>query len=208
VEDNTENWMLLERILQGVGFQVRVAETGEESVDLFASWQPQFVWMDLRLPGISGIEAALRIRNQDAAQRVKIVAVSSSGFFAERDAVLAAGLDDFLRKPYRVAEIFDCMAQHLGVRYIYGVPRPAPDGEVAVNLAPEDLAPLPSGVLRELENAVVSLDGELIMTLAIQISEQNPSIGRALADLARISAYTPILQALSRCKTMTTQATT
>lgn len=205
VEDRTENWMLLERILQGVGFQVRVAETGEESVDLFASWQPHFIWMDLRLPGITGVEAALRIRSRDAGDRVKIVAVTSSAFLTERDAVLSAGLDDFLRKPYLMAEIFECMARHLGVRYVYEVTRPAPDRDAPVHLAPEQMASLAAPVRRDLENAVVALDRERIVLLAGQISEQHPSVGRALAHLAAISAYTPILQALARSKPRSAQ---
>ncbi|MFL6446960.1 MAG: ATP-binding protein [Bryobacteraceae bacterium] len=207
VEDKTENWMLLERILQSVGFKVRVAGTGEESVNLFALWQPHFIWMDVRLPGISGVEAALRIREHDTGSKVKIAAVTSSAFFMERNAVLAAGLDDFLRKPYLVAEIFDCMARHLGVRYIYEAPSPTSDRDDPVNLAPEHLAALSPAVRVELEHAVISLDGDRIILLASQISEQSPSLGRALAQLAGISAYTPILQALARSKPTVKQGT-
>ncbi|MFL6415162.1 MAG: response regulator, partial [Bryobacteraceae bacterium] len=159
-------------------------------------------WMDLRLPGISGIESALRIRKQGADSKVKIVAVTSSTFFMERNALLAAGLDDFVRKPYLVAEIFDCMARHLGVRYIYETPRPTSDRDAPLSLTPEHLAALPRELRQELENAVTSLDGELIVLLAGRVSEQNPSAGRALAHLAGISAYSPILQALASSKAM------
>jgi CheY-like chemotaxis protein/anti-sigma regulatory factor (Ser/Thr protein kinase) len=207
VEDKTENWVLLQRIVQGVGFHVRVAETGEESVDLFTSWQPHFIWMDLRLPGIGGVEAARRIRNQNGGNKVKIVAVTSSAFSTQRDTVLAAGLDDFLRKPYRIEEIFDCMARQLGVRYTHEVTPPSVDANVAIKLAPEDVAALSWALRDELENAVVSLDRKRIMLLASRISEQNPSFGRALAHLAGISAYTPILQALERYKARVTQVT-
>jgi hypothetical protein len=69
------------------------------------------------------------------------------------------------------------------------------------------LAALPRELRRELEHAVISLDGERIMLLASRISERNPSVGRALADLAGISAYTPILQALSPWKTVSAKAT-
>ena len=48
---------------------------------------------------------------------MKIVAVTASGFESQRSEVLAAGLDDYVRKPYRPDEIFDCMARHLGVQY-------------------------------------------------------------------------------------------
>jgi CheY-like chemotaxis protein len=76
--------------------------------------------MDLRLPVMGGLEAARRIRELDFGREVKIVAISASAFAHQRDEVLAAGFNDFVRKPYRRNEIFDCIAQQLGVRYLYG----------------------------------------------------------------------------------------
>ena len=55
VEDQRENWQLLQGLLQSAGFQVRVAEDGEQAVEAFRSWRPQFIWMDLRLPVLSWI---------------------------------------------------------------------------------------------------------------------------------------------------------
>ena len=57
VEDEPENWMVLERLLENAGFQVRVAENGETGVETFREWRPQFIWMDLRMPVMDGIEA-------------------------------------------------------------------------------------------------------------------------------------------------------
>ena len=84
VEDQPENWMVLERLLTEAGFQVRVAEDGAEGVTSFREWRPQFIWMDLRMPVMNGIEAAQRIRNLDGGKDVKIVAVTASGFESER----------------------------------------------------------------------------------------------------------------------------
>jgi DNA-binding response OmpR family regulator len=69
--------MRLEPILQGAGFQVRVAKRGQDAVDLFGTWRPHFLWMYLRLPGISGVETARRIRNQVGGSKVKIAAVTA-----------------------------------------------------------------------------------------------------------------------------------
>jgi len=67
-------------------------------------------------------------------------------------------------------------------------------------VAPRDLQGLPGGLLDQLENAIVSLDRDGIRAAIDQISEVNPSLGRALARLAEILAYTPILHALKACK--------
>jgi CheY-like chemotaxis protein len=199
VEDREENWLLLDRLLQPVGFQVRLAEDGAQAVEAFKTWRPHFIWMDLGLPVISGLEAARRIREIEGGRDVTIVAVTASAFASQREEVMAAGMDDFLRKPYRPREIFDCMARHLGVRYVYG---PAPQAlarEPSAILRPEDLAALSEELRKELENAVISLDVKRIAALIRQVSEQDPALGGALASLAERFAYTSILNTLEKC---------
>ena len=134
VEDDGENRLLLERLLQNAGFQVRVAGDGEQGVELSRTWRPHFVWMDLRMPGMGGVEAARQIRALEGGRDVKIVAVSASVFASERSGVLAAGLDDFVGKPYRPGEIFDCMARHLGVRYRVNGTAPVSPGKTAQHI--------------------------------------------------------------------------
>src|SRR5204862_6420750 len=111
VEDQKENRVLLQRLLQEAGFQVRVAEDGAQAVEAFSAWRPHFIWMDLRLPVIGGLEAARRIRELDGGREVKIVAATASAFSSQREEVLAEGFDNFFRKPYRREEIIDYMAQ-------------------------------------------------------------------------------------------------
>jgi signal transduction histidine kinase/ActR/RegA family two-component response regulator len=119
VEDRAEDRSIMRRILEQAGFRVQVAETGESGVDMFKAWKPHFIWMDRRLPGMDGLKAARCIRLMEGGSHVKIVGMSASVFVSEREEMLAAGLDDFVRKPYLPREVLDCMAQHLGVRYDY-----------------------------------------------------------------------------------------
>jgi signal transduction histidine kinase/CheY-like chemotaxis protein len=201
VEDHRESWLLLSRLLQAVGFNVQVVEDGGRAVETFQTWQPHFVWMDIRLPVMSGLEAARRIREiEGSARRVKIVAATASAFGSQREEVLASGFDDFLRKPYRPREIFDCMARQLGVKYVYRSDQAAPAGDPAAILKPEDLASLPAALRHELEDAVVSLDAKRIATLVRQVSGQNALLGNTLERLTSKSAYSPILRALRGSK--------
>jgi CheY-like chemotaxis protein len=198
VEDQTENWLLLQRLLSTSGFRVRVAENGAEAIELYREWRPHFIWMDLRLPGMSGLDAAKRIREQEGGKEVKIAAVTASAFTAQRDEVFRAGLDDFVRKPYRYTEVFDCLARHLGVRYETDGNRLCGAADPSV-LHRNDLEALRPGLLEELRTAVLSLDGGRIAGVVRRISDENSSLGAALSVLADRLAYTPILHALRNC---------
>ena len=206
VEDQKENWLLLQRLLQRTGFQVRVAEDGGRAVEIFETWRPHLICMDLRLPVLSGLEAARRIRELDGGREVRIVAVTASASASQREEVLATGLDDFLRKPYRPREIFDCIARHLGVRYIYSAGTQTADGDLPLALHPEDLAGLPATLRDELEDAIISLDRERIALLVTRVSDQNAVVGSMLARLNNTLTYTPILHALTAAKTTFTES--
>jgi CheY-like chemotaxis protein len=117
VEDDPENAMILAETLHRAGFLVRAARNGAEGIELFQEWRPQFIWMDLQMPGVSGTEATRQIRKLQGGEAVKIVALTAATFSSEREETLAAGMDDLMRKPYRPDQIFDCMARQLGVRY-------------------------------------------------------------------------------------------
>ena len=117
VEDDPENAMILEQLLSRAGFPLRVAGTGAAGLELFTSWNPDFVWLDVQLPDMSGLEVARAIREMPRGRDVRIAAATASAYESERAQALASGMDDFVRKPYRPAEIFDCMTHHLGVHF-------------------------------------------------------------------------------------------
>ena len=114
----------------------------------------------------------------------------------QRDEMLSAGMDDFVCKPYRRAEIFDCMARQLGVRYVRAEDAGRPTVQTTAVLRPEALAALPDELRQDLASALVALDGERIAVSIRRISEVDPAVGIALTLLAGRLAYTPILKAL------------
>jgi signal transduction histidine kinase/DNA-binding response OmpR family regulator len=196
VEDQQENWMLLERLLQNAGFRVRVASNGAQGVKEFREWRPQFIWMDMRMPVMDGIEATRRIRACEGGAEVKIVAVTASGYIAERREILAEGLDDYVRKPYRPREIFACMARHLGVQYLVGEPVAKPAAGRAGELMAEDLSALPDGLRRELRDALIMLNPVRISAAIERISQQDQALGLTLVRYAHRYAYTEIFDAI------------
>jgi signal transduction histidine kinase/CheY-like chemotaxis protein len=197
VDDQEENWLLLQRLLEGVGFTVRVAENGLLGVEAFQVWHPHFIWMDLRMPVMDGLEAAQRIRMLEGGSTVKIAALTASVFKEERDRLMAAGMDDFIRKPYQMQEIFDCLTRHLGVRFRYE--EPTANAEVSAPTADRSLkalATLADELRQPLHDALVTLDGVRVAEVIGRIAEQNPALGDALMYHSNQLAYTKILRSL------------
>jgi signal transduction histidine kinase/CheY-like chemotaxis protein len=197
VEDKRENWMLLQRLLLVAGFQVQVAEDGASGVEKFRSWRPHLIWMDMRLPGLDGPETARYIRTLEGGPEVKIVALTASAYPHQRADTLAAGMDDFLRKPYRRHEILDCIARHLGVRYAEDAAEPGTESEIAPEISPASLAQLPHDLRRELASAIVTLETNRVADLIERISELDGSLGELLSRCASRFAYTEIFHALT-----------
>jgi CheY-like chemotaxis protein len=135
VEDQVENWLLLQRLLESAGFPVQVAEDGAAGIEKFLTWRPNFIWMDWRLPGMDGLETTRQIRVLNGGRDVKIVALTAFAFTEQLNEALAAGVDDFVRKPFQAEEIFNCLTRHLGVRYLCTeeVSASAPEAASALN---------------------------------------------------------------------------
>ena len=128
--------------MSDIGIEAKVAENGEQCVKLFQEWRPHLIWMDRRMPVMDWRRSHAAIRQLPGGKDVKIVAVTASVFKEQRQELLDAGMDDFVRKPYRFQEIYNCLARHLGVKYVYRAASPAskdPD-----MLTPVALAVLPA----------------------------------------------------------------
>jgi CheY-like chemotaxis protein len=119
-DDKATNRELLTEYLKLMGFPVQCVSDGEEAVAAWQTWQPQVIWMDMRMPRLDGYEATRRIRALEAQggrPRTTILAVTASAFEQDREAVLAAGCDAILHKPFREEELFEALARFAGVRF-------------------------------------------------------------------------------------------
>jgi PAS domain S-box-containing protein len=195
VEDQLGNQQLITRLLEAVGFQVKLAKNGEQSVQLFQSWQPHLIWMDRRMPVMDGIEATKAIRELPGGKEVKIVAVTASAFVEQRDEMLEVGIDDFVCKPYRFNEIYECLTRQLDVHFIYADTQTTV--EVATGpLTTEMLSVLSPELKRELRNALESLEVERIRTFIAQVTLYDADLHKTMSLLAENFDYPTILKAL------------
>lgn len=188
VEDQLESQLLLTRLMARAGLQVLLAENGPLAVECFQRWHPHLILMGQ----MDGIEAAERIRQLPGGQEVKIVTVTDSTPMEAQDKIRAAGINDFVRKPYRANEIYECLAKQLGIQYTYA----ASQAVEIVALTAEMLLVLPQEVRRELRDALESLDNKRISTVIGQVTDVR--LHGSLTQLAENFDYPAILKALEK----------
>jgi two-component system, cell cycle response regulator DivK len=104
VEDNDKNRKLVRDVLTFKGYEIIEAETGEEGVRLAQERPPSLVLMDIRLPGIDGVEALRRPRAEPATRGIPIMAMTASVMTSDRQRITDAGFDAFQSKPLKVKD--------------------------------------------------------------------------------------------------------
>ena len=109
VEDNEKNRRLVRDVLQFKGYQTIETETGEEGVELARSRQPALVLMDIQLPGIDGITALKRLREDPTTRAMKVMAVTASAMTQDRQNILNAGFDGYQSKPINVKSFLEAV---------------------------------------------------------------------------------------------------
>ena len=112
-EDHPINQKVIQTMLERLGWSVTLAANGIEAVQA-ASEQPfDLVLMDMQMPDMDGLEATRRIRQlPGAAAQLPIVALTANAMQSDREACLAAGMNDFLPKPLNGQLLKDCVARH------------------------------------------------------------------------------------------------
>jgi signal transduction histidine kinase/CheY-like chemotaxis protein len=119
VDDKYINRQLLIKLLEPLGFDIKEASNGQEAITIWDEWEPHLILMDMRMPIMDGYEAAKHIKSTVKGSATAIIALTASVFEVEKAIVLAAGCDDFLQKPCSEQTIFNVLAKHLGVKYLY-----------------------------------------------------------------------------------------
>ena len=203
VDDSVENRLLLTQLLTSLGFSVCEAENGQQAIAIWETFAPHLIWMDMRMPVMDGYEATKQIRareremgrwadgqmgrccTQHSGQLSKtvILALTASGLHEEKAIVLSAGCDDFVRKPFREEIVFEKMAQHLGLRYVYASQSATAQTFPAFELTSKALAMMPSTWTAQLFQAADSVDNERIFHLLEQIPAASAPLAQALAHL-------------------------
>ena len=113
VEDDSKSRKLVRDLLTFRGYEILEAETGEEGVGLAQDRRPSLILMDIRLPGIDGIQALGRLRAEVATQGIPVMAMTASVMSGDRQRVLDAGFDAFQSKPIKIKDFVAAVEQLL-----------------------------------------------------------------------------------------------
>lgn len=194
VDDEAVNSELMTQILTPVGFLTRQAGDGREGLDLFRSWQPDIVLLDLKLPLMDGYEVMREILDSD--RKTPIIVVTANVFEEERLKALAAGANDFLRKPFQENELLEKIQPLLGLQYEYIEEQPGKilpaETHQNGNIKEKASVQLEPDMAKKLRNAATSGDYYLVLELIDEIESKD----RALADELRTLAKKFNFQAL------------
>ena len=107
VEDDQENSTLAGKMLQSLGYRAEFAAHGGEAVQAFETGKYFAILMDVVMPVMNGLEATRKIRERETGSRIPIIALTANAMPGDRERCLAAGMDDFLSKPFKRDELAD-----------------------------------------------------------------------------------------------------
>jgi signal transduction histidine kinase/ActR/RegA family two-component response regulator len=106
VEDNPVNQLVAARALRTLGYEPDIAVSGEAALDAMRERRFDLILMDCQMPGMDGYETAAEIRRREGGrERTPIVAMTANAVDGDRERCTAAGMDDYLPKPFRIATL-------------------------------------------------------------------------------------------------------
>ncbi|CAG1000401.1 partial two-component system, NarL family, sensor histidine kinase EvgS, partial [Rhodocyclaceae bacterium] len=112
VEDHPFNQKLATSLLAKWGHRFQVAGNGEEALNLLARKSFDIVLMDVQMPVMDGLEATRRLRARETDRHTTVIAMTANAMEGDRDRCLAAGMDDYIAKPIKSAELLELLCRH------------------------------------------------------------------------------------------------
>jgi len=116
VEDNPQNMKLYEMILSAKGYTLLKAIDGEEALDMAIRKHPDLILMDIRLPGMNGLEVTKKLRENSAFSHTPIIAITAYAMKGDKERAIEAGCNAYLAKPFNIHELTGMIAEMLRQR--------------------------------------------------------------------------------------------
>jgi PAS domain S-box-containing protein len=221
VDDRDDNRLLLVKMLSPLGFSLQQASNGLEAVEIWESWHPHLILMDLRMPVMDGYEATVEIRSRIQQREIerpgnvsslefpipKIIALTASTIKEARSFALLIGCDDLIAKPFRKRDIFDTFSKYLGVQYLYSNStgssatgdRDRLSGSTS-NVTLASVALLPVEWIGNMRQVIRSADFDLIARTIEEIRSDNSAFAEILQGHLNNFDYQKILNLIAEAE--------
>jgi len=186
-DDNEDGCALLASLLQPLGFEVHCAADGVAALEAIAQWQPKLVFMDWRMPQLDGLEATRRVRADPDLPQPRIVMLTASAFAEEREEALAAGADEFMRKPVEQEQLYLMLEQQLGLQFMRH--RQRPHAQLPAPLSRDDLGQLDEALRRKLKAAVQELNLARVARLLEPLPPALSGVVERIEHMLRLHRY-------------------
>jgi CheY-like chemotaxis protein len=113
VEDNHLDSALFGALLESQGHEVLKAGNADDGLRLARAEEPDLIIMDVKLPGMSGLEATRTLKNEEATRDIPIIVTSAYGPFADKDELKESGCDAYMPTPIEIAGFVDLIHSFL-----------------------------------------------------------------------------------------------
>ncbi|MGA0198971.1 MAG: response regulator, partial [Prochlorotrichaceae cyanobacterium] len=199
-EDDRLTQTFMIHLLNHYSFEVKLAKDGQEALDLWQTWQPDLIFLDIRMPKLSGLEVTQQIRQavRSAAstdtplKSPVIIAITASAFAEDRKTLLEAGCNEFLSKPLVMNELnlvlhryldFEDSPRELDRLSASSFALSSQGSSHTVTLQPEDFSALPVSFCKALKAEARVANRAKLMELVSTLPPEHETIAALLRSL-------------------------
>ena len=174
VDDHRENRLMLLNLLQPLGFEITLAEDGQEGVKQAEATQPDMILMDLVMPVMTGFEAVQKIRQTPALKDIPIIAVSASVLETDKEKSQVVGCQAFLSKPIEFDKLFGLLETYMALNWRYATSKTTKSTSEMLEIqSSTDIVPPPKAELELLYEQAMFGDMKLIIAIAEELEIQD-----------------------------------
>lgn len=191
-DDKAENREYLSEVLKRVGFTVMEAVDGKDVVGKFKAWTPDLILLDMKMPQMSGFDAAKCIKKLPHSEHTHIVLVTATAFNDDLHELMDASIEGYLRKPFKMNEVYDVVGELLDVKYVYeGEVQGSHDVQEKMKLSV--LEKIPDELLARMHEATVNAQLDYLLELIGESETYSPETSEWLKTMANGFQYDTLI---------------
>lgn len=200
VDDKPYNRDLIKEILTRIGFVTIEASDGFKAIDVFIDQEPDLILMDIRMPGMDGLEATSHIKATKKGTTTPIIVLTAGVFEEERKEIISNGADDFLIKPFKQQALLLVIGQHMNIKYKYDVSQNDLNDRDIIRcqnkLTKELFDKVPLSTILILNGYLLEGDRKSAFSVLEEVGSHSPKLINPLRDLINNYCYEVIIDKL------------